>query len=171
MVQNLAVGYASWTSPISIGTVNPHGLSTGQRTILAGIQGNTAANGDQTITVTDATHFTLDGSSGNGSYVSGTGTCSGGGMAYYDAYTTQAANTTLGRSLAAFYTQDDDPTINGSELKASRCSHETWLESMPPSSACSQLLYCNRLEVKVCAGGTIANSYSGGSGRCSGGPI
>ena len=114
VVQNLAVGYASWTSPISIGTVSPHGLSTGQRAILAGIQGNTAANGNQTITVTDATHFTLDGTSGNGNYVGGTGTCSGGGMAYYDAYTSQAANTTLARSLAAFYTQDDDPTVNGS---------------------------------------------------------
>ena len=114
VVQNLAVGYASWTSPISIGTVSPHGLSTGQRAILAGIQGNTAANGDQTITVTDATHFTLNGSSGNGNYVGGTGTCSGGGMAYYDAYTAQAAQTALGRSLAAFYTQDDDPTVNGS---------------------------------------------------------
>jgi hypothetical protein len=51
VVQNLAVGYASWTSPISIGTVTAHGLSTGQRAILAGIQGNTAANGDQAITV------------------------------------------------------------------------------------------------------------------------
>jgi hypothetical protein len=94
--------------------VAPHGLSTGQRTVLAGIQGNTAANGSQTITVTDATHFTLNGSSGNGNYVGATGTCSGGGMAYYDAYTAQAAQTTLGRSLASFYTQDDDPTVNGS---------------------------------------------------------
>jgi hypothetical protein len=33
---------------------------------------------------------------------------------YYDAYTAQAAQTALGRSLAAFYTQDDDPTVNGS---------------------------------------------------------
>jgi hypothetical protein len=114
VVQNLAVGYASWTSPISIGTVAPHNLSTGQRAILAGVKGNTAANGDQTIAVTDTTHFTLNGTSGNGNYVGGTGTCSGGGMAYYDAYTAQAAQTALGRSLAAFYTQDDDPTVNGS---------------------------------------------------------
>lgn len=35
-------------------------------------------------------------------------------MAYYDAYTAQAAQTALGRSLAAFYTEDDDPTVNGS---------------------------------------------------------
>lgn len=92
----------------------PHNLATGQSAILAGVQGNTAANGDQTITVTNTTHFTLNGSSGNGNYVGGTGTCSGGGMAYYDAYTAQAAQTALGRSLAAFYTQDDDPTVNGS---------------------------------------------------------
>jgi hypothetical protein len=52
-------------------------------------------------------------SSGNGNYVGGTGTCSG-GTAYYDAYTTQATNTALGSSLAAFHTQDDDPIINGS---------------------------------------------------------
>jgi hypothetical protein len=36
------------------------------------------------------------------------------GMAYYDSYTAQAAQAALGRSLAAFYTQDDDPTVNGS---------------------------------------------------------
>jgi len=82
-------------------------------TILAGIQGNTAANGDQTITVNDTTHFTLNGSSGNGNYVSGTGTCSGGGIAYY-AYSAQAARSALEGSLAAFCTQDDDPTVNGS---------------------------------------------------------
>ena len=35
-------------------------------------------------------------------------------MAYYDAYTAQAAQTALGRSLAAFDTQDADPTVNGS---------------------------------------------------------
>ncbi len=32
---------------------------------------------------------------------------------------------------------------------------------MPPSIACNQLLYCSRFEVKVCAGGTQANSNSG----------
>jgi hypothetical protein len=112
-VQGLAVGYASWTAPISIGTQLPHTLLTGQRAILAGVQGNTAANGLQTVTVTDATHCTLNGTNGNGNYVAATGTITGGGMAYYDAYTAQAAMTTLGRALASFYTQADDPTVNG----------------------------------------------------------
>jgi hypothetical protein len=111
-VNGLAIGYASWASPISIGTQSAHGLSTGQGVIDCGVQGNTAANGDFTIAVTDATHFTLDGSSGNGAYVAGTGTVSGGGMAYYDAYTAAAAVTALGRALASFWTQDDDPSVN-----------------------------------------------------------
>jgi len=51
----------------------PHNLATGQSAILAGVQGNTAANGDQTITVTNPTHFTLNGSSGNGNYVGAPG--------------------------------------------------------------------------------------------------
>ena len=56
------------------------------------------------------------------------------------------------------------PCISGSERNASRCRNDTWLESMPPSSACSQLLYCSRFEVNVCAGGTQANSNSGRPG-------
>jgi hypothetical protein len=37
----------------------------------------------------------------------------GGGMAYYDAETTAAAQATLGRPPAAFQTPNDDPGING----------------------------------------------------------
>ena len=109
-----AVGYASFAAPISIGTVSPHGFTTGQTVIIAGVKGNTAANGTWPITVVDSTHFTLTGSSGNGTYVASTGTASGGGMAFYDANQAAAATSALGRALASFYTQDDDPTINSS---------------------------------------------------------
>jgi hypothetical protein len=102
-VNGLAIGYASYTAPISIGTPANHGLSTGQRVIDCGVKGNAAANGDFSIAVTDSTHFTLTGSSGNGTY-SGGGTVSGGGMAYYDAHTLS------GRTLGNWYTQDDDPS-------------------------------------------------------------
>lgn len=111
VLNGLAVGYASWTSPISIGTATAHGLSSGQGVIDCGVGGNTAANGDFAVTVTDGTHFTLVASSGNGAYTGG-GTVSGGGMAYYDAYTAAAALTALGRALAEFYTQDDNPGAN-----------------------------------------------------------
>jgi len=112
LLNGLAIGYASYTCPISIGTESPHGLGSGQGVIDCGVQGNTDANGDFIATVTDPTHFTLGGSSGNGNYVAGTGTVSGGGMAYYDAYTAAAAVTALGRTLASFWTQDDDPSQN-----------------------------------------------------------
>lgn len=111
-VESLAVGYASATSPISIGTNAVHTLSAGNRVIDAGIQGIEGANGDWPITVTDSTHFTLTGSTGVGSYMAGTGTVSGGGMAYYDAWAVLASSTALGRAMANFQHQDDDPTVN-----------------------------------------------------------
>ena len=67
------VGYAANTAPISIGTNTAHGLVTGQGVEITGVQGCTAANGTWIVTVTDGTHFTLNGSVGNGTYTAGTG--------------------------------------------------------------------------------------------------
>src|SRR5205807_1145626 len=103
--------YASYTAPISIGTVKAHGLSTGASVTIAGVNGNTAANGVWTISVVDATHFTLNGSSGNGKYVSG-GTVTGGGMAFYDDETLAAAMAVLHRPLRLFNGRDDNPLLN-----------------------------------------------------------
>ena len=68
-----------WDTQVGRPDFDRHGksarLSTGQRAILAGVQGITTANGGWPITVTHATHFTLNGSGGNGNYVGGTGTC------------------------------------------------------------------------------------------------
>ncbi len=111
--QNVPVGYASYTTPISIGTANPHGFSTGDRVVISGVQGMISANGTWTITVTDSSHFTLNGSIPNRAWTVGTGTASGGSMGYYDPVTTAAAQTALGRALYPFTCQDDDPTVNG----------------------------------------------------------
>ena len=111
--QNMPVGYAAYTSPISIGLANPHGLASGDRVVVSGVQGMTSANGTWTVTVTDDTHFTLDGSSANGAWVTGSGTVSGGSMGFYDPVTRAAANAALGRDLYKFTCQDDDPTVNG----------------------------------------------------------
>jgi hypothetical protein len=111
--QYVEIGYASFAAPISIGTATPHGLSTGAQVVISGVEGNTAANGTFTITVTDATHFTLNGSSGSGNYTGG-GTLVGGGMAYYDDETKAAAQASLGRALYGFITPDDVATVNGS---------------------------------------------------------
>lgn len=64
---------ATNASPIVI-TITAHGYETGDQVTITGVLGNTAANGNWTITVLTANTFSLDGSTGNGSYTSG-GTC------------------------------------------------------------------------------------------------
>jgi hypothetical protein len=46
-------------------------VNTGDSVTITGVTGNTAANGTFTATYVDATHFSLQGSTGNGAYVSG----------------------------------------------------------------------------------------------------
>jgi hypothetical protein len=52
-------------------TVANHGFNTGESVVIAGVGGNTAANGTWVITVVDANNFNLNGSTGNGAYTSG----------------------------------------------------------------------------------------------------
>jgi hypothetical protein len=66
-----AVTAATNASPIAITTASKHGLSSGGRIVIAGVTGNTAANGTWTILVTSPTTFTLTGSAGNGTYAGG----------------------------------------------------------------------------------------------------
>lgn len=61
---------ATNASPIVI-TSASHGLTTGDRVTITGVGGNTAANGTWIITRLDANTFSLNGSTGNGSYTSG----------------------------------------------------------------------------------------------------
>jgi hypothetical protein len=68
---------ASFTTPIVIQTSAAHLMSDGDRVIISGVRGNTAANSPftpftpWTITFVDATHFSLNGSVGNAAYVDG----------------------------------------------------------------------------------------------------
>lgn len=70
---------ATNASPIVIETSAAHLYATGDRVVITGVTGNTAANSAATtpwvIIVVDATHFSLTGSVGSGAYVAG-GTCS-----------------------------------------------------------------------------------------------
>jgi hypothetical protein len=64
-------------TPITIQTSAAHLMSDGDRVAINGVRGNTAANSPYspftpwTITFVDATHFSLNGSVGNGAYVDG----------------------------------------------------------------------------------------------------
>lgn len=62
---------ATNASPIVITTGQPHGFSSGNSVRIAGVTGNTAANGDRTVTVLSSTTFSLNGSAGNGTYTGG----------------------------------------------------------------------------------------------------
>lgn len=62
---------ATNASPIVITTSASHLFATGDRVVVASVGGNTAANGEFTITKLSATTFSLDGSTGNGAYTSG----------------------------------------------------------------------------------------------------
>ncbi|MDD5466037.1 MAG: Ser-Thr-rich GPI-anchored membrane family protein, partial [Candidatus Omnitrophica bacterium] len=63
---------ATNASPIVITTATNHGYSTGDLVNIQGVPGNLAANGNWIITVTGATTFSLNGSSGSGIYSAGT---------------------------------------------------------------------------------------------------
>ena len=70
-----AITGATNAGPIVITSI-AHGLSSGDQVTIAGVNGNTAANntpanGAWTITVLDADHFQLNGSTGNGAYTNG----------------------------------------------------------------------------------------------------
>jgi hypothetical protein len=59
---------ASNAAPIVV-TSAGHGLVTGDRVVVTGVKGNTAANGNWTITFVDLNRFSLNGSAGNGALV------------------------------------------------------------------------------------------------------
>lgn len=82
-VTNLLITAVSAGSPIQITTALPHTLVTGDTATITGVIGATAANGTWTITVVDATRFTLNGSVGGAAYTGG-GSVEGGVLGQVD---------------------------------------------------------------------------------------
>lgn len=70
-VESGSVTGATNASPIVITTSAAHGLPTGAYVKIASVGGNTAANGTFFVTSMGSTTFSLDGSTGNGTYTSG----------------------------------------------------------------------------------------------------
>jgi hypothetical protein len=63
---------ATNANPISI-TCAAHGFVTGDMVVIAGVSGNTNANGEYTITVQNSSTFTLNSRTGNGGYTANSG--------------------------------------------------------------------------------------------------
>lgn len=97
-----SVTAASNASPIVI-TSAAHGLSTGTRVTITGVSGNSAANGTFTITYVSANTFSLDGSTGNGAYVSG-GVWNATGLYSYSVSATAANGYATGITYVALAT-------------------------------------------------------------------
>ena len=79
-VDSQTIAEATNASPIVIRIDSPHGYETGDQVQVAGAEGNTNANGLWTITRIDESRLSLDGATGNGEYVAGSGTAEGGGV-------------------------------------------------------------------------------------------
>jgi hypothetical protein len=58
-------------SPIVVTTASVNNYKTGQTVTVTGVGGNTNANTTAVITFIDTTHFSLNGTTGNGSYTTG----------------------------------------------------------------------------------------------------
>lgn len=106
---SVAVAGATNASPIEITTGVAHGLTTGQHVKISGVGGNTAANSDDwVITVTSATKFTLNGSTGNGAYTGGTGIVSRRYADLQDAFDATALNLVALNEQHTLLLYDDD---------------------------------------------------------------
>jgi hypothetical protein len=92
----IAITAATNASPIQI-TAAGHGLNTGDVVGITGVVGNTAANDAWIVTKVDNNNFTLQGSTGNGAYVSG-GTVNPGVGVHIQATTNSYANSFYGGS-------------------------------------------------------------------------
>jgi hypothetical protein len=77
---NLGITGATTAAPIAITTAASHNLVTGDYVQVNGVQGLLGANGVRQITRIDGTHFSLNGSSGAGSYTAATGQVTGGDL-------------------------------------------------------------------------------------------
>ncbi len=70
-IAGTAITGATNATPIEVTTSAAHGLVTGDAVFVAGVLGNTAANGAWYVVKTSNTKVTLTGSAGNSGYVSG----------------------------------------------------------------------------------------------------
>lgn len=68
---NVVTTTGNGVSPIVVTTSTPHGRQTGDKVGVSGVRGNTNANGVFTATVIDATHLSLNGTTGNAAWFQG----------------------------------------------------------------------------------------------------
>jgi len=93
---------ATNASPVVI-TDTAHGLTTGAYLTVANVEGNTGANGSYAVTKVNANSFSLDDSTGNGSYTTG-GDWNVTGLYEYTVSALEASGFELGESYQIHFT-------------------------------------------------------------------
>jgi hypothetical protein len=68
---SVAISNVTGTGPLEVTTGAAHGMLTGDEVDIFGVQGAVGANGSWIVTVIDATHYTLNGSSATAAYTTG----------------------------------------------------------------------------------------------------
>jgi hypothetical protein len=68
---SVAISNVGSTAPLEVTTATAHGMLTGDEVDIFGVQGAVGANGSWIVTVIDATHYTLNGSSATAAYTTG----------------------------------------------------------------------------------------------------
>ena len=163
---NGAITGASNASPITITTASTQQLQNGFQVTIAGVGGNTAANGTFTVANVTATSFQLVGSAGNGNYT-------GGGS--WNSYTPQYGDDPIevlpnGQILAGYWFNATTYLVNPSaaagsqwtpttntKLHGDQSDEEAWVK-LPDGSILSYDVYAS-------AGGTFqAQRYDPASG-------
>lgn len=110
-LDSAAITGATNANPIVI-TSNGHGLTNGLRVVVAGVGGNTAANGTWTVASVTANTFALTSAIGNGAYTSG-GTWHVVGMYRYEIDLTQANGFASGQNYFVLFSFAISAAQNG----------------------------------------------------------
>jgi hypothetical protein len=101
VVSTSAISAATQANPVQVTTLTPHGLTTGNMPLITGVVGMTQLNDRiYTVTVIDATRFTLDGVDGTGFTAWSSGGTVRHGTHYAWKAATAAKDITSGATLA-----------------------------------------------------------------------
>ncbi len=164
--QPFTITGASNASPIAISTAMPHRLQSGMQVSISGAQGNTAANGTFTITLTSPITFTLNGSNGNAPWT-------GGGIVTVNGTVTGASNlpsvSVTGASNTAAVSQTG--VVNPAPIEITTASAHGLQTGMQVSitGVLGNTAANGRFTVTVMGATTFTLNGSGGSGNWTGG--
>lgn len=153
----LTVSGATNATPIQITTTAAHGLATGERVWIYGIQGNNAANGVFYVSVTGPTTFTL--------YSGFTAGAPSGAVAGSGAYVAAGARVCAPLTWTASSTlPDDGDPVNASSINTpleGNFDREAWLLGRVGYLATTQVLDLDVIAVPFVAGGIVNSGAAG----------